>query len=93
MSDTMFDAMFGAAVAGGQGGDSYTKAETDALLNGKQNTIDSTHMLSSDLVDDTNATHKFATAAQLSQIATNETNISTLSEQVGYAITTLEGVL
>lgn len=33
-------------------GDTYTKAEVDALLSGKQNAIDSTHKLSSDLVDD-----------------------------------------
>lgn len=33
------------------------------------------------------------TATDVEQIATNKTNISTLSEQVGYAITTLEGVL
>lgn len=44
--------------------DSYTKAEVDALLSGKQATIDSTHKLSSDLVDDSNATHKFVTAAE-----------------------------
>lgn len=33
------------------------------------------------------------TATDVEQINTNKTNISTLSEQVGYAITTLEGVL
>lgn len=33
------------------------------------------------------------TATDVEQITTNKTNISTLSEQVGYAITTLEGVL
>lgn len=45
-------------------------------LSGKQNTIDSDHKLSADNVDDTSSTHKFATAAQLSQIGTNENNIS-----------------
>lgn len=54
----------------------YNKTETDTLLGAKQNTIDSNNMLSSDLVDDTNKTHKFATASQLSQIATNQTNIA-----------------
>lgn len=44
--------------------------------------IDSSHMLSADLVDDTNATHKFATAAQLTQISTNETNISKVTDTV-----------
>ena len=40
-----------------------------------QSKIDSTHKLSADLVDDSSATHKFATSAQLSQIETNKTNI------------------
>ena len=44
--------------------------------NGKQDAIDSSHKLSADLVDDTGATNKFATAAQLQQISTNENNIS-----------------
>lgn len=58
-------------------------------ISGKQNTIDSSHKLSADLVDDTSATNKFVTAAEktkLSSIATgaevnvqanwNETNTS-----------------
>lgn len=53
----------------------YTKAEIDTLIAAKQDTIDSSHKLSSDLVDDTNNTHKFATAAQLQQIETNKNNI------------------
>lgn len=44
--------------------------------NGKQNAIDSSHKLSADLVDDTNATNKFATAEELEQIQTNKNNIS-----------------
>lgn len=44
----------------------------------RQAVIDSSHKLSSDLVDDTNNTHKFATAAQLQQISTNEANISSI---------------
>ena len=44
----------------------------------RQAVIDSSHKLSSDLVDDTNNTNKFATAAQLQQITTNETNISSI---------------
>lgn len=55
--------------------DTYTKAEVDNLLSGKQPTIDSTHKLSSDLVDDSSSANKFATAAQLSQIETNKNNI------------------
>jgi len=41
----------------------------------RQAVIDSSHKLSSDLVDDTNNTNKFATAAQLEQIETNKNNI------------------
>lgn len=44
-----------------------------------QTKIDSTHKLSADNVDDSSSTNKFATAAQLQQIATNETNISSLA--------------
>ena len=40
--------------------------------------IGNNNKLSSDLVDDSNATNKFATAAQLSQIGTNANNILTL---------------
>ena len=58
--------------------DSYTKAEVDSALSGKQDTIDSTHKLNADNVDDTNSTNKFATAAELTQIETNKTNISSL---------------
>lgn len=47
-----------------------------AALDDYQTKIDSSHKLDSDLVDDTNSTNKFATAAQLSQIETNKNNIS-----------------
>lgn len=62
-------------------------------LSGKQNTIDSSHKLSADLVDDTSSTNKFATAAQLSQIAINTNDISTLQQQMGAVNTALEEVL
>ena len=48
---------------------------TKQELNGKQDEIDSNNKLSADLVDDTNTTKKFATAAQLDQINTNKNNI------------------
>ena len=62
-----------------------------AALAGYQTIIDSSHKLDADLVDDTTATHKFATAAQLSQIETNKNNISLQQDTVaqggnGYAI-------
>ena len=43
---------------------------------GAEPAITSENMLDADLVDDSNSTNKFATAAQLAQIAINETNIS-----------------
>lgn len=73
--------------------DTYTKTETNNLLNNKQDKIDSTHKLSADLVDDTNTTNKFATSTQLSQIATNAENITTLQQQMGDVNTILEAVL
>lgn len=96
MSDTMFDAMFGAALAAGSGGAGFIPTETQltAMNSGidsekvqqietnetnislKQDAIDSSHKLNADLVDDSSATNKFATAAQLSQIATNTSNIA-----------------
>ena len=45
--------------------DRYTKSETNTLLGAKQNTIDGTHKLSSDLVDDTNHTNKFVTSSDI----------------------------
>lgn len=48
----------------GQEGPYYTKSESDSLLNAKQNTIDSTHKLNSDLVDDTNQTNQFVTTSE-----------------------------
>ena len=46
--------------------------------NGKQDVIDSSHKLSADFVDDTNAANKFATEEELEQIETNKNNISYL---------------
>lgn len=55
------------------------------ITNGLQPTIDSSHKLSADLVDDTNKTHKFATAAQLTQIATNKSDIEHIDDVIsGY---------
>lgn len=49
---------------GAYGMDSYTKAQMDTYLAAKQDKIDSSHKLSSDLVDDTGHTNKFVTQAQ-----------------------------
>ena len=62
--------------------DSTHRAVSDtekSTWNGKQNTIDSSHKLSADLVDDTSTTNKFATAAELEQIETNKNNISKIA--------------
>jgi hypothetical protein len=55
------------------------------ITNGLQPTIDSSHKLSADLVDDTSTTHKFATAAQLTQIASNTSDIGRIDDVIrGY---------
>jgi hypothetical protein len=63
------------------------------LISGLQEEITSSNKLDADLVDDTNATNKFATAAQLSQIETNKNNISSIQQTIGDINTVLEGVL
>lgn len=63
----------------------YTDGVTSNIqtqLNGKQATITSSNKLLSDLVDDTNQTHKFATSAQLTQISTNQNNIATINGKI-----------
>lgn len=70
MSDTMFDAMFGAAIAGGGSSGGFTPTETQL-----------------------EAMNSGITSTDVAQIETNKNNILLLSEQVGYAITALEGVL
>lgn len=73
--------------------DTYTKTEIDSALSGKQDTIDSTHKLNADNVDDTNSTNKFATAAELTQIETNKTNILSIQQTIGDINSVLEEVL
>ena len=50
--------------------------------------ITSSNTLSADLVDDTSTTHKFATAAQLTQIATNTSSITTINGKIPNAAST-----
>ena len=61
------------------------------LVAGLQSEITVDNKLASDLVDDTNQTHKFATSAQLSQIATNTSDISNLQSGKADKATTLAG--
>ena len=42
----------------------YTSSETNTLLGGKQDTIDSTHKLSADLIDDSDTTNKFVSESE-----------------------------
>ena len=50
------------------------------LVAGLQSEITSQNKLASDLVDDTNQTHKFVTASEKSQITTNKTAISNIKD-------------
>ena len=59
-----------------------------AALAAYQTKIDSSNKLDADLVDDTTATHKFATAAQLAQIGINENNILSIQADLGAPIIT-----
>ena len=59
-----------------------TSGAVATQLSNKQDNITSSNKLSSDLVDDTNKTHKFATADQLSQISTNTTDISAIKGKI-----------
>ena len=61
-----------------------------AALADYQTIIDSSHKLDADLVDDTTATHKFATAAQLAQIGINENNISYIAKNIGRNILNIQ---
>lgn len=63
----------------------YTDGVTSNIqtqLNNKQQAITSSNKLLSDLVDDTNQTHKFATSSQLTQINTNKNDITTINNKM-----------
>lgn len=60
------------------------------LVSGLQSEITVNNKLASDLVDDTNQVHKFATASQLTQIATNTSAISGIEN--GTSINDFAGV-
>lgn len=65
----------------------------NVAIAGKQDKITPQNKISADNVDDSNSTHKFATAVQLSQIATNTTDIATIQQTIGDINTVLEEVL
>ena len=65
----------------------------NVAIAGKQDKITPQNKISADNVDDSNSTHKFATANQLSQITTNTTDIATIQQNIGDINTVLEEVL
>ena len=73
--------------------DYYTKTETNSLLDTKNPLIDSSHKLSSDLVDDTNATNKFFSGnyndlTNKPTIPTVPTNVSAFTNDANYTTKT-----
>jgi len=52
------------------------------IINGLQAEITAQNPLNADLVDDSNTTHKFVTAAEKAQIATNTSDIADLADEV-----------
>lgn len=63
------------------------------IISGLQTEITAQNPLSSDLIDDTNATHKFVTAAEKTQIATNASDIADIQNTIGNINSVLEEVL
>jgi len=63
------------------------------IISGLQAEITAQNPLNADLVDDTNSTHKFVTAAEKAQIATNASDISDIQDTIGDINTVLEEVL
>lgn len=63
------------------------------ITDGLQPLITALNKLSADLVDDSNATNKFVTAAEKAQIATNTSDIADIQDTIGNINTVLEEVL
>ena len=68
------------------GGNTLSKAQIQALLNAKQNVIDSSHKLDADLVSDTNSSNKFVSAYLKSLITTNRQDIDLLALYKPYEV-------
>lgn len=66
----------------GSEGPFYTKGETDTLLNAKQDLIDNSHKLSSDLVDDS-GTNKFVSASDITNWNNKVSPTDFATSQVG----------
>ena len=65
-----------------QGDDLSENTVLQSALDSKQNLITSENMLSSDLVDDSGNNHKFASAEQLTQIASNTSAIEVINSKI-----------
>lgn len=64
------------------GGNTLSSTQIQALLNAKQNVIDSSHKLNADLVDDSSSSNKFVSAYLKSLITTNRQDINLLDGRV-----------
>lgn len=64
------------------GGNTLSQTQIQALLNAKQNVIDSSHKLDADLVSDTTSSNKFVSAYLKSLITTNRQDINLLDGRV-----------
>ena len=79
VDDTKLDLAAGyKALAAGIAAQAVADKNGNDITTAYQTIIDSQHKLSADNVDDSQSTNKFATAAELAQIETNKTNISSL---------------
>ena len=79
IDDTKLDRADGyKALAAGIAAQAVADKNGNDITTAYQTIIDSQHKLSADNVDDSQSTNKFATAAELAQIETNKTNISSL---------------
>ena len=68
------------------GGNTLSQTQIQALLNAKQNVIDSSHKLDADLVSDTNSSNKFVSAYLKSLITTNRQDIDLLALYKPYEV-------
>lgn len=104
----LYNILKASGLRGGGTVDAYTKAETDALLSGKQDTIDSNHTLDGGLVSPLTGYEKSETGGQdvspndslngalgkiEKRVSDNETNILSIQQTIGNINTVLEGVL
>ena len=63
------------------------------VISGLQAEITAQNPLDADLVSDTTSTHKFVTAAEKAQIATNASDIADIQDTIGNINAVLEEVL